>query len=444
MSEVVGLQATLRQWGRESIEAIDLFWFAPRPPHVLALLRIFTGVMLLYSHLALATDLSSFIGLDAWIDNETARGLHDGAYGYSDWGRSYLWHIESPSVIMLHHVLTLVVTASFAAGFLTRITAPLAWFLQIMYVHRLTGSLFGFDQIVTYSAMYLMLTRCGSLYSVDAWLRGRLRKKDASMTLQMDGSRSGLVAWLLPSPEPTIAANVATRLFQIHLCVIYFFGGVAKTQGTSWWDGTALWYSVGNLEYQSMDMTWLANFPRLSSLLANTTLLWELSYAFLVWPKLTRPFVILIAVLMHGGIALFLGMITFGLMMIGANLIFVPTWILSGKTGDGLGVDDDEDASLDDFELTIDLDEEIDLSNSSLSGLSGASLSGIEQEDLAERERRLVRREGRIREANAKINSRAKKLKVKETKYRDRVARLKKREAKIKEAVSRAKSRKRP
>ena len=105
------------------------------------------------------------------INNQTARSLHDGAFGFADFGRSYLWYFSSPWLLWLHHLVTLLVTAAFAAGFMTRISAPAAWFLQLMYLHRLTGALFGFDQIVTYCAMYLMFTPCGSCYSVDAYLR---------------------------------------------------------------------------------------------------------------------------------------------------------------------------------------------------------------------------------------------------------------------------------
>ena len=139
------------------VQAWDWFWFTPRMPHTLGVLRVIAGVMLLYSHLVLASDLSSFLGDSAWMSNEAARQLHDGAFGFSDFGRSYLWHLSNPLLLWLHHGVTILVTASFAVGFMTRITAPAAWFLQLMYLHRMTGTLFGFDQIVTYSTMYLSL-----------------------------------------------------------------------------------------------------------------------------------------------------------------------------------------------------------------------------------------------------------------------------------------------
>lgn len=317
--------AACRAWFTDSVAAWDRFWFTPRLPHTLAILRIITGLMLLYSHLVLATDLMSFLGDDAWISNETARQLHDGAFGFSDAGRSYLWYLDNPLLLWLHHGLTIIVTACFAAGFLTRISAPAAWLLQLMYLHRMTGTLFGFDQIVTYTAMYLMFAPCGSWLSVDAWLRQTQVSKRGNRRLWQ---------WLFPEARATIAANIATRLLQIHLCVIYLFGGLAKARGTSWWDGMAIWYSVSNYEYQSHDMTWLGGYPRIASALAHATIFWEVSYCALVWPRLTRPLVLAVAVAVHGGIALFLGMITFGVMMIAANMIFIrPEWIARQTEG---------------------------------------------------------------------------------------------------------------
>ena len=117
--------------------------------------------------------------------------------------------------------------------------------------------------------------------------------------------------------------QVATRLAQIHLCVIYMFGGLWKARGEMWWDGTALWFAAVNYEYQSNDLTWIARYPVFFAALTHLTVFWETFYCALVWPRWTRPLVLLTAVMVHGGIALFLGMITFGAMMIVANGVFI-------------------------------------------------------------------------------------------------------------------------
>jgi len=299
------------------VEAWDRFWFTPRRTETLAVLRIGTGLMLLYSHLVLATDLFSFLGTEAWINNDTAAALHDGTFGPPTAATSYLWHIDSPLLLGLHHAVTIVVTLCMTVGFLTRLSVPIAFLLQLMLIHRLMGALFGLDQIVTYCAMYLAVTPCGAVWSVDAWYRKRRWGQNAAI-----GSR--WLNWLLPADRLSVAATVGTRLLQLHLCVIYLFGGLAKARGQLWWDGTALWFAVANLEYQSWDVTFLAAYPKLFTALTHLTLFWEIFYCALVWPHRTRPIVLALAVAVHGGIAVFMGMITFGTMMIIANAVFIP------------------------------------------------------------------------------------------------------------------------
>ena len=374
----------------------DRFWFTPRLPDTLSIMRIGTGGMLLYTHLVLATDLLSFVGESAWINNHTARQLHDGAFGPANWSWTYLWYINSPSMLWVHQGLTIAVTTAFMIGLLTRVTAPLAWLLQLMYLHRLTGALFGLDQIVTYSTMYLMLAPCGARFSVDAWLRRRLSVGTESKRWMQ---------WLFPDAVPSVAANVATRVFQIHLCVIYLFGGLAKARGTSWWDGTAMWYAIANYEYQSMNLTWLGAYPRVFSALSHVTMFWETFYCALVWPKVTRPIVLAIAVAVHGGIAMFMGMITFGVMMIIANVIFVdPEWWSRRAQND---THDEGDFKTGRKGSTTPIDE----------------------------------REQRVRKAAKKIKSRYARLKQREAKFKSRAEKLKEREAKVRRFV--AKQRKR-
>jgi hypothetical protein len=107
-------------------------------------------------------------------------------------------------------------------------------------------------------------------------------------------------------------------------------------RGETWWDGTAVWRALANYEYQSLDMTWLVHYPFIIALASHLTVFWETFYCVLIWPRATRPFFLAMAVAIHGGIALFLGMITFGLAMIIANIAFVPPrvvqWMLAPVT----------------------------------------------------------------------------------------------------------------
>lgn len=290
---------------REYTEAWNRFWFTPRASETLAVIRIATGLMLAYVHAIWLYGLSEFFGKDAWLSGETLRVLHA---NQNKW--SYLWSIESFSVLALHQWIAIIASMMLAAGCLTRIVAPLIWFMTLMVCHRMTGHLFGLDQIVMMLSMYLMFTPCGSVLSLDARLRDRFSNR-----------------FLFPAESPSVATNIATRLIQLHLCVIYLFGGLSKMRGDSWWDGNAIWLAAASYEYQSMDLTWIGKYPFLGSLITHVTVFWETFYCGLVWPRKTRYLMLVMAVLVHGGIALYLGMITFGTMMIVANIAFIdPSW----------------------------------------------------------------------------------------------------------------------
>ncbi|WP_407652595.1 hypothetical protein [Aporhodopirellula aestuarii] len=400
------LGGRLKKSAGEFLDAWDDFWFAARHIETLAVLRIITGAMLLYSHVVLATDLDSFIGVDAWINNDTSRALHDGTLGEPTAAWSYLWDINSPALIGVHHFITILVAAAFMVGFLTRITGPLAWWFQLMVIHRLLGSLFGLDQILTYCVMYLAFTPCGAVFSVDAWLRRRLFGNAESISQKWN--------WLLPDDLPSVSANVATRLLQLHLCVIYLFGGLAKARGQLWWDGTAMWFAVGNYEYQSLDVTFLAAYPRFFTALTHLTLFWEVFYCALIWPRWTRPLTLATAVAVHGGIALGLGMATFGLMMIAANGIFISPLMI--RRWRGIEVPEPVDAArLEPAAATSKTIPSTKAGTAAIDADLAKRIAELEKGEEAFRKRyvKLKRREAKVEERNERIKATKAKIRAK-------------------------------
>jgi hypothetical protein len=309
-------------WAAEVLAGWNRFWFHAVDPATLGLIRILAGAMLFYTHLVWGFDLAAFIGPSGWLPASSVGLLQEGTYSWS-----YLWWIEdSPLLLWTAHVAALIVFAMLTVGLFTRVVSVLALVAALAYVQRLTGALFGLDQINVMLALYLAVGPSGDAFSLDRWLRRR---------------RAG-------HPQPvrhSWAANVSIRLIQIHMCVIYLFAGMAKLTGAAWWDGTALWMAFGNMEYQSMDMTWLVDYPLLINVMTHVTVAWELSYCALVWPRLTRPIVILLAIPLHMGIAICLGMVTFGLAMLIGNLAFVSPalvraiWPFQAKTPSGLAAE---------------------------------------------------------------------------------------------------------
>ncbi len=274
--------------------------------------------MIAYIHAIWLLRLDDFFGPNALLNNEFWGGLHGGES--PDWKWTYLAKTDSLMVARMHETVALIAGVFAGIGFLTRASLVIAWFLTLMTAHRLTGFLFGLDQITLMLAAYLCLGQSGRVASIDGLFAKRMPKIAFSRGYRL------LSGWYGDSSDPDVASwknRAATRLMQIHLCIIYLFGGLGKLRGEMWWDGSAMWFSAASYEYQSLDLTWLGRYPIFGAILTHLTLFWEVGYGVLVWNKWLRPWILLTALMVHGGIALFLGMITFGWMMIIANCAFV-------------------------------------------------------------------------------------------------------------------------
>ncbi|MEM9409638.1 MAG: HTTM domain-containing protein [Planctomycetota bacterium] len=290
----------IRNYLASWLAAWDQFWFEPRTPETLSVMRMLVGSMLFYTHAIWTLELEAFLGNNNSALSTEFRQLFTSSTGWSwshfDWSETNVW-------LWGTHSFALLVFAAFTLGLWTRIASILAFLFVVSYANRATGALFGLDQINAFLTLYLAISNCGATFSIDSLLD--LRKGQGSENY-------------------SVANNVATRLIQVHLCIVYLFAGLGKIQGTTWWNGQAVWGTLASYEYQTLDLTELAHAMWLVNLMTYFTVFWEFSYSFLIWPKLTRPLFLAAAVVVHLGIGFSMGMMTFGLIMIYANLAFVP------------------------------------------------------------------------------------------------------------------------
>lgn len=293
-----------KQWA----EAWNQFWYRTRDPLVLALMRILVGSIVFYTHLVWTLELNTFLGPDGLLPAEYRQVLFGNAFGWShlDW--------VPQAGLMVAHAIGLIVVLMFTLGIFTRSTAVLAALLVISYANRGTGALFGLDQINAFLCMYLAIGNSGAALSIDSIWRRRGQ-----------GRAVGDI-----SARPSIWSNVSIRLIQIHMCIVYLFAAIGKLQGETWFTGEAIFNAIASREYQTIDMTWLADHMWLVALMTLLALAWELAYPALIWPRLTRPLMLGVAVLVHLGIGMCMGMLTFGLIMIVGNLAFVDSETLRG------------------------------------------------------------------------------------------------------------------
>lgn len=292
----------LSQW----INAWTKFWFAPQDPIALCFMRCLVGGMVFYTHWVWGLRFEEFFADEtSWQTRELISAIQADQYVFTFWDfvpGPWKWEI---------HLACLAILFFFWFGIATRLTSWLAFIITISYAQRVPLATFGLDQINGLSCLYLAMSPCGVRLSIDSWLLNSLQT-----SRRFNGPRiSKFLAWWV-NPRATSSTRLATRLLQVHLCVIYLWAGLGKLKGETWWSGEALWLAASNFEYQSNNLTWLIHIPWFYQLVTVITWAWEISFPMLVWHNTLRWPMLAVGLMMHFGIGMFMGMWTFALAMV--------------------------------------------------------------------------------------------------------------------------------
>jgi Vitamin K-dependent gamma-carboxylase len=198
-------------------------------------------------------------------------------------------------VISLVWWLLLLTGVGLLVGFFSRSCAILSWFLHLCAAK--SGGLvsYGMDNFMTIGLFYLMLSPLPDRYSVDQQLR-KFRPKDGQVI------------------------GFFRRVLQVHLCLIYFFGGLTKALGSGWWDGSNLWRALIRPPFNVIAPEILVKWKYLFPVAGIFICILETGYAFFIWGKRTRIIWLIAICGMHVAIGLTMGMYLFASVMIILNV----------------------------------------------------------------------------------------------------------------------------
>lgn len=264
------------------------FWFEPRLPHTLGILRILTGLCLLFNLYSYGTVLEELLGNRGWVDPAIISHT-----GRAPWNISYLSWIPGGTYLQLAHWCALAVALLFTVGACTPLTAPLALVIHFSYVNQNDLLTFGFDYVLTFLLLYLWVGPCGQAYSIDRLLKGSKRAAN----------------------QPSSRATLAIRLMQIHMALMYFLAGIGK-HGRTWLDGTAMQRVLGSYETSPFGAGFLVDYPGVLAAAGFATMILEAGFAFLVWFQWFRPWILWSMVLFHISVAFMMRLPTFSVVMI--------------------------------------------------------------------------------------------------------------------------------
>jgi hypothetical protein len=180
-------------------------------------------------------------------------------------------------------------------GLFSRTAAISTWFFHLCAVKSGGLLAYGMDNFTTIGLFYLMLSPLPDRCSVD-YKYQNIRLKNP----QLHG--------------------IFRRVLQVHLCIIYFFGGLAKCAGPEWWNGNSLWRALTHAPFNIVSPEILVNWKDLFPVAGISVWLVEIGYPLLIWSKRTRFLWLVCVLLMHIGIGLFMGMYLFASIMIILNL----------------------------------------------------------------------------------------------------------------------------
>lgn len=274
------------------ISFFELFFLAPASARPLAILRVLLSVVLIMQALFLSSQLMDLLGPMGIIQGPLSQYLNDPNLPTLSSVNRILSHfgIVESQTIFLTAGLYFLSLLLLLAGYQTRAASVSTWLFHWILFNTGHCAKYGVDTFAHIALFYLIFMPVGKTLSLDAFFS---QKPDA----------------------PSAMARLSLRVLQVHLCIAYLASGIEKASGPQWWNGDAIWRALMLPIYSQFDMSWLASYSFLAKLGCWTTLVVEIGYAIFIWPRKTRKLWIFLTLGLHLGIALFLGLEIFSLVM---------------------------------------------------------------------------------------------------------------------------------
>ncbi len=277
--------------------SITQFFTAPSSPQPLGFFRIAVAAFALIQALLLGNHLIELYGNYGYIQWILTDAFAQEYMPRLSWFADKLFPFGITPDGTLYLLFGAYIFSLFGLliGWNTRWMALGAWLIHLTFIKSSSLTTYGVEAFTHIALFYCFLFPTGKSFSIDSWIRGG-------------------------TSQATPFATTSIRILQLHLCIVYFTGGIGKALGPTWWNGEAIWTALMQPQFMQMDMTWMSEYIFIAQILCWSTLIVEIGYPFFIYYSKTRNFMLVSIVCLHLGIAIFLGLSLFASLMIILNV----------------------------------------------------------------------------------------------------------------------------
>jgi len=224
---------------------------------------------------------------------------------YELYGHGPVLPVLPPEIAVALYSLMVFCLICGIIGWRTRLSLATGTTLYV-YFNMLdgVGTMTKYTVIAAHLLLLLTISRCGSVWSVDAALRRR---------------RSGGSALL-----PPVSPIWPVRLMQLLFAFIYFGSAITKIQTEAFFSGQQMRYwMLSNWNYNNPVGEIMAMWSPVLLIGAYLTVIWEILFAFLVWNNRLRLIMLSVGAAFHAMTRLTLGLYIFPAICLSGYLCFV-------------------------------------------------------------------------------------------------------------------------
>jgi antimicrobial peptide system SdpB family protein len=199
---------------------------------------------------------------------------------------------------IIYH-LGILFSILFIIGYKGKIVSIFNCILTISFINRNYLLSDGGDNLMILLLFYLLFADVTRYFSIDSYNKNKV-DNDFSVMLH----------------------NFAIYACIIQICIVYISSALYQLQGTKWSNGTALYYITQVDLFSNPHLAGVFH----SSILIGTfltyfSILIKIAFPFLINNSKTKILIVTLIVSFHIGIAVFMGLLTFALTMIAAELL---------------------------------------------------------------------------------------------------------------------------